>query len=253
MNVEIWADIACPWCYIGKRRFEAALAQFAHRDQVEVTWRSYQLDPDAPRISKKTLNEVLAEKHGMSTARAVALNNQMTELAAKEGLEYHFERTRYGNSFDAHRLIHLAATHHLQGEMEERLFKAYFTEGAALGETETLVKLAVEAGLDSEEARAVLTGETYANEVRADTQRARQLGIGGVPFFAIDETYGISGAQPSAVLKEALERAWNESHPLIKVTGGTQDAGYCEGESCMLPTGYATGEESPTQRLNGQT
>ncbi len=235
MKVEIWSDVACPWCYIGKRRFEAALAQFEHRDQVEVTWRSYQLDPDAPRTSEKTLNEMLAEKHGMSIARAVALNDQVSAVAAQEGLEYHFELTRYGNTFDAHRLIHLAATHHLQGEMEERLFKAYLTEGAVLGETETLVKLAVEVGIDAEGARAVLTSDTYANEVRADTQRARRLGIGGVPFFAIDEKYGISGAQPSEVIREALEQAWTELHPLIGIAGATQDAGYCEGGSCILP------------------
>lgn len=235
MKVEIWSDVACPWCYIGKRRFESALTQFEHRDQIEITWRSYQLDPDAPRTSEKNLNEILAEKHGMSIARAVALNNQMTGLAAQEGLEYHFELTRYGNTFDAHRLIHLAATHHLQGEMEERLFHAYFTEGAALGETETLMKLAVEIGIDADEARSGLTSETYANEVRADTQRARRLGIGGVPFFAIDEKYGISGAQPSEVIREALLEAWTESHPLIGGTSATQDAGSCSGDSCMLP------------------
>jgi predicted DsbA family dithiol-disulfide isomerase len=153
MKVEIWSDVACPWCYIGKRRFESALAQFEHRDQIEVTWRSYQLDPDAPRTSEKTVNEILAEKHGMSMAQAVALNNQVSGIATQEGLSYHLEQAQYGNTFDAHRLIHLAATHHLQDEMEKRLFHAFFTEGAALGDTETLVKLAVDIGIDADESQ----------------------------------------------------------------------------------------------------
>lgn len=235
MKVEIWSDIACPWCYISKRRFESALAQFEHRDQIEITWRSYQLDPNAPRTSEKTVTEILEEKYGVSQKQAAAMNDRVSGIAAQEGLEYHLEQARYGNTFDAHRLIHLAATHHLQDEMKERLFKAYFTEGAGLGETETLVKLAVEIGIDADEARSVLTSETYANEVRADTQRAKRLGIGGVPFFVIDEKYSISGAQPSEVIREALLEAWTESHPLIRITGTTQDVGYCEGDSCMLP------------------
>jgi predicted DsbA family dithiol-disulfide isomerase len=234
MKIEIWSDVACPWCYIGKRRFESALAQFEHRDQIEVIWRSYQLDPNAPRTSEKTVNEMLAGKYGVSIAQAAAMNDRVSGLAAQDGLEYHLEQARYGNTFDAHRLIHLAATHHLQDKMKERLLRAYFTEGATLGDTETLVKLAVEVGIDANEARAVLNGDTYANEVQADVQRARRLGIQGVPFFAIDEKYGISGAQPSEMFRDALEQAWTESHPLIKVAGATQDAGSCDGDSCSI-------------------
>jgi predicted DsbA family dithiol-disulfide isomerase len=235
MKVDIWSDIACPWCYIGKRRIEKALAGFEHRDQVEVVWHSYQLDPDAPGISDQTVTEVLAQKYGRSLAQAAAMNERVSGIAAHDGLEYHLGKARYGNTFDAHRLIHLAATHHLQDAMEERLFRAYFTEGAALGDTETLVKLASEVGLDADEVRAVLASDAYANEVRADIQKARRLGIQGVPFFAIDEKYGVSGAQPSDVLKEVLEQAWIEAHPLTMVTSANQDAtGSCEGDSCAL-------------------
>ncbi len=234
MKVEIWSDVACPWCYIGKRRIEGALAQFEHQDQVEITWRSYQLDPQAPRTSEETMNELLARKYGMSQKQAAAANDRVSGIAAQDGLEYHMEQVQYGNTFDAHRLIHLAATHHLQDEMEERFFKAYFTEGVKLGDVETLVKLATEVGIDAEEARTVLASDRYADEVRADIQRARRLGVQGVPFFAIDEKYGVSGAQPAEVLKEVLEQAWTESHPLIKVGGATQDAGLCDDDSCSI-------------------
>jgi predicted DsbA family dithiol-disulfide isomerase len=235
VNVEIWSDVACPWCYIGKRRFESALAEFAHRDEVKVTWRSYQLDPEAPRDSGKMVNEVLSQKYGVSLSQAAAMNERVSAIAAQEGLEYHLEQTRYGNTFDAHRLIHQAATHGLQQEAEERFFHAYFTEGRALGDAETLVQLVSEIDIDAEEARAVLNSDGYADEVRADEQRARAFGIQGVPFFAIDEKYGVSGAQPPEVLKEVLGRAWTESHPLIQVGGAPQDeARYCEGESCDI-------------------
>jgi predicted DsbA family dithiol-disulfide isomerase len=213
MKVEIWSDVACPWCYIGKRRFERALDHFAHRNQIEVIWRSYQLDPGAPRNPGKKVNEILASKYDVSLSQAAAMNDRVSAIAAQEGLEYHLEQARYSNTFDAHRLIHLAGTHHLQQDMEERLFKAYFTEGTALGETEALVQLAAEVGIDADEARAVLAKDDYADEVRADEQRARRLGIRGVPFFAIDEQYGVSGAQPSEVLREVLEQAWAATHP----------------------------------------
>ena len=157
MKIEIWSDVVCPWCYIGKRRFETALAQFEHKEQVEIIWRSYQLDPQSPRASQQTVNEVLAQKYGVGLAGAAEMNDRVSTLAAQEGLEYHLEHARHSNTFDAHRLIHLAASHHLQGAMEERLFKAYFTDGIAVGETEELVKLAVEVGIDADEARAALT------------------------------------------------------------------------------------------------
>ena len=234
MKVEIWSDVACPWCYLGKRRFESALAQFEHRDQVEVTWRSYQLDPSAPQTSDVTVNQMLAKKYGMSIEQAKSANNQLSELGAEAGLDYHFEKAQYGNTFDAHRLIHLAARHDLQDAAKERFLKAYFSEGVAIGDHDTLIKLISEVGIDPEEARAVLISDDYAEEVRADERRARMFGVNGVPFFAIDEKYGISGAQPTEVFSEVLEKVWGEEHPLIKVSSGAQDAGVCDDDSCTI-------------------
>lgn len=234
LQVEIWSDVVCPWCYIGKRRFEAALAAFKHRDGVEVRWRSFQLDPHAPQASEKTIVEMLAGKYGMSLERAAAANAHVSKLAAQEGLEYHLELAHPENTFNAHRLIHLADKHGLQDAMKERLMRAYFTEGQRVGETETLVRLASEVGLDVEEARAVLADDTYADEVSADEREAHLLGITGVPFFVVNEKYGISGAQPTEVFSKVLEQVWNETHPLIRVGADTDEESACEGDSCAI-------------------
>jgi predicted DsbA family dithiol-disulfide isomerase len=208
LTVEIWSDVVCPWCYVGKRRFEHALEQFAHRDDVELTWRSFQLDPSAPPERAHSGAEHLAAKYGMSVEQAQETNAQMTELAAGEGLEYHLDRTRGGNSFDAHRLIHLAAAHGLQDAMKERLMRAYFTEGEPVGDRDTLLRLAAEVGLDAGEARTALAGEAYADTVHADEELAARIGIRGVPFFVLDRRYGVSGAQPAELLLQALDQAW---------------------------------------------
>lgn len=235
MRVDIFSDVACPWCYIGKRRFETALESFPQKDQVEIIWHSYQLDPTAPKVSDLSLNELLAKKYGMSTQQAAAANNRVSVLAAGEGLEYNLENAKYSNTFDAHRLIQLAAERGVQDEIEERFFRAYFSEGEALGDTETLVRLASEAGIDPEEARAVLAGNEYADAVREDIQEAREIGIQGVPFFILDEKYGISGAQPAELFQQALGQAWAESHPKSKITtiAGDEDAS-CEDDSCAI-------------------
>ncbi|MET3524005.1 DsbA family oxidoreductase [Mesorhizobium abyssinicae] len=235
MKVEIWSDVACPWCYIAKHRFDNALSQFEHREQVEVIWRSYQLDPDAPAMSNMSLNDSLSEKHGLSLEEAIAMNDQMRRLGAQEGLNYDFDRARYGNSFDAHRLIHFARQRGVQTTMEERLFRAYFTEGKALGDTNILVELAREVDINAEEARAVLVGEAFAEQVRADTESARRLGLKGIPFFIIDEKYAIAGAQASETFRDALERAWMESHPLVSLWGPEMGAGYCKDGTCEIP------------------
>jgi predicted DsbA family dithiol-disulfide isomerase len=211
MRVEIWSDIACPWCYIGRRRFEKALNQFEHRDQVEVIWRSYQLDPNAPRDYAGNVNDLLAQRYGMSREKAESLNVHVSALAAQEGLEYHLDRAHPVNSLDAHRLIHLAADHGLQGQMKERLQKAYFTEGLVVSDLDALVKLAVEVGLDADETRQVLQGNLYADAVRADIRRAQMIGVNGVPFFVLDEKYAVSGAQPVEVFLTALEGAWKDN------------------------------------------
>jgi predicted DsbA family dithiol-disulfide isomerase len=205
LTVEIWSDVVCPWCYIGKRRFEAALADFPH--EVEYTWRSFELDPSAPATREHSASEHLAAKYGMSLEQAQASHTQMTDLAAQEGLEYHLENARGGNSFDAHRLIHLAAAHDKQDEAKERLMRAYFTEGVAIGDREALVALAADIGLDPDEARSVIESDAYADAVRADEQLAHRIGINGVPFFVLDRRLGVSGAQPAQVLMQALEKA----------------------------------------------
>lgn len=233
MTVEIWSDVVCPWCYIGKRRFEAALEEFGQRDAVEVVWRSFELDPEAPRETQGSLNEMLARKKGISTERAAAMTAQVTMMAAEEGLEYHMDRAKSGNTFDAHRLIHLAAEHGLQGAAKERLLRAYFTEGKAIGDTETLVALGVELGLDADEVRTALEGDAYASAVRADERRARMLGISGVPFFVIDGKYGVSGAQAPETVLGAMEQAWAEAHPL-QMVGVTGDAEGCEDGACAV-------------------
>lgn len=236
MRVEIWSDVICPWCYLGKRRFEAALGRFGHPGEVEVVWRSFQLDPEAPRVSSETMNQVLARKYRMPAVQAAALNARMESLAAEAGLEYHLGSARYANTFDAHRLLHLAHRHDLQPAMQERLMRAYFTENLPLGDSETLVRLGSEVGLDPAESRAVVQSNDYADEVHHDVQRAMSLGIRGVPFFVVDETYGVSGAQSSKVLLEILERAWAESHTpeTVGTQGGadTIDAG--EADACAV-------------------
>jgi len=208
LTVEIWSDVVCPWCYVGKRRFEHALEQFAHRDDVELIWRSFELDPSAPPERADSSAEHLAAKYGMSVEQAERSNAQMTELAAGEGLEYHLDRTRGGNSFDAHRLIHLAAAKGRQHAMKERLMRAYFTESEPVGDRDTLVRLATEVGLDGEQARAALEGEAYADAVHADEELAARIGIRGVPYFVLDRRYGVSGAQPAELLLQALDKAW---------------------------------------------
>jgi len=209
VQVEIWSDVVCPWCYIGKRRFEEALRRFDGRDDVEVTWRSFELDPDAPAVGVDVL-EHLADKYGVSKGEAQAMQHRVTQAAAGEGLEYHLDRTQRGNSFDAHRLLHLAKEHGRQPELEERLFRAYFTDGEAIGAADVLRRLAVEAGLPEVDVDDVLGSDRYADAVRDDERTAQQLGARGVPFFVVDRRYGASGAQDPAVLLELLEKAATE-------------------------------------------
>ena len=234
MKIEIWSDIVCPWCYIGKRRFESALATFPHCDDVEVVYRSFELDPSAEKKSGVSSTDMLAKKYRISRERAEAMNARVSALAAQEELDYHLESARHANTFDAHRLIHFAASHGLQIEMKERLMRAYFTESADVGDTDTLVRLAAEVGLNTGEAREALQRGAFADDVRADERRAQMLGISGVPFFVIDEKYGISGAQPTEVFAQALQAIWVESHPLIRAGAQLPDAGVCEGDVCEL-------------------
>ena len=211
MKVEIWSDHVCPFCYIGKKQFENGLAAFAHNSQVEIKWRSFQLDPSMQYEPGKTIQEVLAEKKGINGDHAKQLIMRVSESAKQIGLEFNLDEAIPANTFHAHRLSHLAAQFDLQHEMEERLFRAYFTEARNIGDIATLFELGVSVGLPAKEIREVLETNTYSAEVNNDVIEAGKLGIRGVPFFLIDNKYVISGAQPFVQFTHALETAWKES------------------------------------------
>ncbi len=237
MQVEIWSDVVCPWCAIGKRRFETALAEFEHRDEVEVRYRSFELDPTTPRTVEGppagTATRRLADKYGVPLAQAEAMQQRVIEQAAGEGLDFRFDQARPGNTVDAHRLLHLAADRGRQAELKERLLLAYFTDGEPIGDVDTLVRLAGQAGLDEGEARSVLESDKYLADVREDQATARMLGISAVPFFVLDRKFGVSGAQPAEVLLGALGQAYAAAHPLSMVTDArTPNA--CDDGSCAV-------------------
>jgi predicted DsbA family dithiol-disulfide isomerase len=208
VRIDIWSDVVCPWCYIGKRRLEKALGQFEHADALEVHWRSFELDPSAPPVRPGDPAERLARKYGISVDQARSANARLTALAEAEGLDYHLASTRSGNSFDAHRLIHLAAESGLQSEMKERLLSAYLCEEQPIGEPDTLYEQAVKVGLDAGRVRQVLDGDEFADAVRADEAEASHREISAVPFFLIDDRFGIPGAQDTETVLAILRRAW---------------------------------------------
>jgi predicted DsbA family dithiol-disulfide isomerase len=206
--VEIWSDVVCPWCYIGKRRFEAALARFEHRDEVTVLWRSYELDPSLPPGKTVDLLAGLAAKYGVTREQAEAMNERVSRIAEDEGLHYRLDIAKRGNTFDAHRLIHLGAQEGVQDAVKESLMAAYQCEGQPIAEPDALVAAAVRGGLDEDDARGVVESDAFAMAVRVDEEEGRMLGISGVPFFAIDRRYGVAGAQSPDVMLDALEQAW---------------------------------------------
>jgi predicted DsbA family dithiol-disulfide isomerase len=220
VHVEIWSDIACPWCYVGKRRFEAALAAYEHRDEVQVTWRSFELDPTAPRQREHDGATHLAEKYGTSREEALAMQQRMTDTAAGAGLEFRFDIARGGNTFDAHRLLHLAAAHGMQATMKERLMRAYLTEGELIGDHAVLARLAVEAGLPEDEVRDTLATDRFAAEVHEDERTAQRIGIQAVPYFVVDRAVGASGAHPPEALLELLRHARELNAPSQVVADG---------------------------------
>jgi predicted DsbA family dithiol-disulfide isomerase len=240
VKVDIWSDVVCPWCAIGRARFEAALAGFPHRDDVQVRWHSFELNPQAPREYPEPLADHLAAKYGVSVEQAHDMHRNMTEVAAADGLDFHFERARSGNTFDAHRLLHHAfdtGGAALQDRLKERLFQAYLTDGEPIGAPEALVRVAEQAGLDAGAVRAVLDSDRYGDAVREDETQARRYGITGVPFFVIDEKYGVSGAQPASALLQALDTAWAESNPLTVLTPSgarSGEDGACSDGGCAI-------------------
>jgi predicted DsbA family dithiol-disulfide isomerase len=211
MQVEIWSDVVCPWCYLGKRRFERALADFGHRDQVEVVHRSFELDPSAPPGVTTPTIDMLAAKYAMSPEQAHQAQRQMEERAAADGLTFRMSGLRSGNTRDAHRLLQLAKETGQQNELMERLQRAYFTDGESIFDHESLARLAAEAGLDPGEASDVLASGRYTDHVETDEKMAEALGATGVPLFVIDRKYGISGAQPPETITAVLDRAWTEA------------------------------------------
>jgi predicted DsbA family dithiol-disulfide isomerase len=229
MRIEIWSDVVCPWCYIGKRRLETALADFPHADEVEVVWRSFQLDPSAPDTPTETVADYLGRKYGGGAEAGAAMIARVSALAAEEGMTWrHGESLRVG-TFDAHRLLHAAGER--RGELKEALLHAYFAEAQNVADQETLTRIATEAGLDEVLVKEVLTSDRHADEVEADIRQAAAYGATGVPFFVIDQKYGISGAQPVETFRQVLDRAWANSHPSIEVVGG-EDA--CGPDGCAI-------------------
>jgi len=228
MKVEIWSDVMCPFCYIGKRRFETALQQFEHRDDIEVEWKSFQLNPYMETNPGININEYLAEIKGWSIDDARSMNDHVTQMAAEVGLTYDFDKAIVANSLKAHRFSHLAKKHGLGEAAEEALFKAYFTDGKNIDDDTTLIELGVSLGLDSEELKQTFESDAFAKDVKDDIAEAQRLKIQGVPFFVLNSKYGISGAQAVPVFSQTLENSFTEwqqenTKPALTVI---------EGESC---------------------
>ena len=234
MKVEIWSDVVCPFCYIGKRKFENALKDFAHRDEVEVVWHSFELTPDFQPIPGESIHESLAKKKGVSAEEGKAMNDYMTKAAQEVGLHYDFDRTIPANTFLAHQLIHLGAHHGRQDATKERLLAAYYLEGQNVGDLDTLVKLGTEVGLDAVESREALTAGTYAEAVRRDEYHAQQINVRGVPFFVFEDKYAVSGAQPSELFSEVLEKVWDETKSIKFVPTLVADGPACGPDGCEI-------------------
>lgn len=234
MRIEIWSDVVCPWCYVGKRRLETALAAFDHRDEVEVVYRSFELDPSAPHHGHELTTGVLARKYGRSEAEMRQMQQQLIEVAAGEGLAFRLFDNVHTNTVDAHRLLHLALAEGgpaLQRDLKEALLAAYFVRAEDVGDHEVLTSVATSVGLDEVRVKEVLTTDEYAQAVEVDIQQARAYGATGVPFYVVDQRYGVSGAQPAEVFSQVLERAWAESRPALDVIGG---ADACGPDGCAI-------------------
>jgi predicted DsbA family dithiol-disulfide isomerase len=232
VKVEIWSDVVCPWCYVGKRRFEKALAAFPHRDSVELVWRSFELDGSTPPspTAGGIYAQRLASKYGRTLEQAQEMLDSMTATAVTEGLDFRFDLARPGNTFDGHRLLHLALVRGVQDELKERLDRGTFSEGLAVSDHAELRTLALEVGLPAADVDDVLASGRFADDVRRDQAQARAYGITGVPFFVIDEKIGVSGAQPAELLGQALQQAWEQRSPLTVFAAGES----CEGDACAV-------------------
>ncbi|MFJ7726980.1 DsbA family oxidoreductase [Neobacillus sp. NPDC097160] len=237
MKIEVWSDYVCPFCYIGKRRLEEALDQFPHKDQVEVEFKSFELDPNSPEYSGQNIHEVLAKKYGMSIDQAKQANHGVGQQAATVGLTFNFDEMKPTNTFDAHRLAKFAKTKGKEAVLSEKLLQAYFTESKHIGDADTLAEIAEVSGLDRQEVVKVLQDKTaYANDVRADQGIAQQYRIGGVPYFIINSKYAISGAQPIETFRGALEKVWEEENPAPVLQDlSTNEGASCTDGNCVIP------------------
>jgi predicted DsbA family dithiol-disulfide isomerase len=219
MKIEIWSDVMCPFCYLGKRKFENALAQFADKEHIEVVWKSFQLNPDLVTDPTININQYLADIKGFPLEQAVQMNNRLAEAGKLLGLKFHFDDIVVANSFKAQNLIHFARLQGKQNEIEERLFEAYFTEGKNVDDTSVLIQLASDIELNINGLPEVLEKQTYTDKVQTDIAEARQLGIRGVPYFSFNRKYAISGAQETPVFLDTLRKSfadWHKDHPEVK-------------------------------------
>ena len=233
MRIEIWSDIACPWCYIGKRRFEKALAVFPHRDRVEVVHRSYLLDPGAPTEPVETVAEMLGRKYGGGADAGRAMIDRVEAVAAEEGMVWRHHSSLRVNTLDAHRVLHLARQEGHQDALLEALYAAYFAQARNVADHDTLVELATGAGISAERVHEVLGSTEFTDEVFAEAAEAGALGASGVPFYVAERKYGVPGAQPVEVFTQVLEQAWQDAHPALQVvTGGNDDA--CGPDGCAI-------------------
>jgi protein disulfide-isomerase len=207
-KIEIWSDILCPFCYIGKRKLEKALETFKGKEFLEIEWRSYQLDPDATSQPNTNVYDYLAQRKGQTRDWSVKMHEQVANTAKEVGLDYNFEKAIIANSYNAHRLIHLAKKYNLGDQAEENIFKAYFTQGKDIADKATLIAIGKEIGLQEEEIKEVLNSDKYGAEVKTDIEEAQNIGVRGVPFFVMDRTYAVSGAQPVEVFTETLEKSF---------------------------------------------
>jgi len=236
MKVEVWSDFACPFCFIGKQRFETALEQFANKDDVELVFKSFELDPHAPQREDHDVHDMLVGKYGMSREQAIAMNDNIGKEGKEAGITFQFDDIQLTNTFDAHRLAKYA-TEQGKNRILNDFFRAYFTEGRHLGDHDALVEMTVKAGFNEDEVRKVLQSNDYANAVRADEKEAQELGVTGVPFFVIDRKYALAGAQSSDKFLDTLHTAWEESQPLKvlnEINSESRSADTCVDGFCSI-------------------
>ncbi|MCM3367126.1 DsbA family oxidoreductase [Bacillus safensis] len=236
MKVQIWSDIACPFCYIGKKQLETALEQFPEKDQVEIEFKSFELDPHAPVDVDHDVHDMLVKKYGMSRSQAMAMNEQVKQAGKEKGIDFQFDPLVLTNTFDAHRLAQYAGQMGKGDFVMGELFHAYFTDGKHVGDRQTLLDIAEKAGLDEKEVQQVLGSEAFADHVRKDEQEARQLGINAVPFFLINDKYSVAGAQPADTFLGALETAWKEEAAQAEKAADNAFEAACAEGVCAVPS-----------------